>query len=226
MSSLRKFGWFAALASGMAIASATNANAFDVINIDENGNGGLHSVSGAIALGYDGAFADPTVGGHPTLSYRLDDLSTTVVQGDVVLIEPQGGPGGGTNSDLVRFVTTSIGGRAATRIYFYSDTSDSESQSDLADTGTPSSGIGQWPGAGIEQQIPEIGTEGNNGVYSYMPTKDTMPGFLADSLGGPVNYIFNSDGVIVSNEIPEPATLALLGVGLVGLGLARRHRAA
>jgi hypothetical protein len=56
--------------------------------------------------------------------------------------------------------------------------------------------------------------EGANG-FTYTPTAG-QPGFVAGA-AVPVTYLIRSD-------IPEPATVTLLGIGLAGLGFARRRK--
>jgi len=102
------------------------------------------------------------------------------------------------DSDILRFV--------GNKLVFYSDNGDMNTDKDLADTGTPQ----EQMGAIIKT---ETGMEGGLQGATYTPGMGD-PGFVQG-----ITYQFVSD-------VPEPASIILLGISLLLIAAARRLRGA
>jgi len=100
---------------------------------------------------------------------------------------------GGGLSDVIRFNPTG-------QLVFYSDTTDGLGA--LADTGFPTAFYANT-----------FSLTETSGTIFYVPAAN-QPGFVP---GFQTRYTF------ISDEVPEPATLAMLGLGLLTLGATRRR---
>lgn len=177
------------------------ANTFSInITVDENGNGSLSNTNGFLSPLQSGLLSDPGPGGLAnTLTYNLLN-PPGLTQGDVWLNETGG------ISDLIRFNASESCFSSTGCLVFYSNPIGGFDS--LADTAS-------FPGANYSNviTIQEVA-----GQTSYTPTSG-QAGFVSGA-GGQVTYNFISD---ISN-VPEPATLALITIGLAGIGFGGRRK--
>jgi hypothetical protein len=179
----------------VAMAFITAPTFSQTISIDENGNGTFNDNGTSRPLDY--GIGDPGIDpvGLPTLFYYLP---FPVVQGDVAVLEPSTTT---ELSDVLRFINDPAGINAS-RVYVYSDIDAIDPAKDLADVGLP-------PLGSDVIRVFETGLEGGINGATWQPLPGE-PGYGTTPGIAPLTYKFISD-------VPEPATIALLGLGLMFL---------
>ena len=183
---------------------------------------------GTSGLPFNGSYYE-TIQGSYLFEYNLPPLDTQLtytiglfltVDGNTVFSGVQAGVGPISINDILGCLQTScLGYGIGPQVLQYADFVVNHPTGSLDNAGSVDYGYASVPTAGVI--VPWSGYEGTFAIGSTVDLNG--PNYFNGAFSGPTQVSFLIEAFAVA-LVPEPATMSVLAVGLLGLGIARRRR--